>query len=160
MIFILIVRFFQLQILDHDQYSKKANTNRIRKVTTTAPRGLILDRNGKILVDNLPTYILNAVPGELPNRESTLSLISNIVEVDSVSLLQNYKKYYRGRFIPTRLAKDLTFSQISRLEENRLNLKGVYYQKFPERYFPSLVRASHILGYVKEVDKEIRDPFK
>ena len=160
LILILIVRFFQLQILDHDQYSKKANTNRIRKVTTTAPRGLILDRNGKILVDNLPTYILNAVPGELPNRESTLSLISNIVEVDSISLLKNYKKYYRGRFIPTRLAKDLTFSQISRLEENRLNLKGVYYQKFPERYFPSLVRASHILGYVKEVDKEIRGSLK
>ena len=53
LILILIVRFFQLQILDHDQYSKKANTNRIRKVTTTAPRGLILDRNGKILVDKI-----------------------------------------------------------------------------------------------------------
>ena len=55
------------------------------------------------------------------------------------------------------MAKDLTFSQVSRLEENRLNLKGVYYQKFPERYFPSSVRASHILGYVKEVDKQIRE---
>ena len=160
LILILVVRFFQLQILDYDQYSKKANTNRIRKVTTSAPRGLILDRNGKILVDNLPTYILNAIPGELPNRTSTLSLISKTVEVDSISLLKNYKKYYRGRFIPTRLAKDLTFSQISRLEENRLNLKGVYYQKFPERYFPSLVRASHILGYVKEVNREIRQSLK
>ena len=68
LIFVLIVRFFQLQILDHDQYSKKANTNRIRKVTTSAPRGLILDRNGQILVDNLPTYIINAVPGELPDK--------------------------------------------------------------------------------------------
>ena len=52
LILVLIVRFFQLQILDYDQYSKKANTNRIRKVTTSAPRGLILDRNGQILVDN------------------------------------------------------------------------------------------------------------
>ena len=62
---LLLARFFQLQILDHDKYSKKANSNRIRKVTTSAPRGLILDRKGKILVDNLPTYILNAVPREL-----------------------------------------------------------------------------------------------
>ena len=154
LILVLVVRFFQLQILDYDQYSKKANTNRIRKVTTSAPRGLILDRNGQILVDNLPTYIINAVPGELPDRNSTLSLISKTIGVDPSSLHKNYKKYYRGRFIPTRLAKDLTFSQVSRLEENRLNLKGVYYQKFPERYFPSSVRASHILGYVKEVDKE------
>ena len=156
LIFILIARFFQLQILDYDQYSKKANTNRIRKVTTSAPRGLILDRNGQILVDNLPTYILNAVPGELPNKEETFALISKTLGVKPSSLLKNYKKYYRGRFIPARLAKDLTFSQISRLEENILNLEGVYYQQFPERYFPSKVRASHILGYVKEVDKDIR----
>jgi len=164
---ILITRFFQLQILHHDQYSKKANTNRIRKVTTSAPRGLILDRNGQILVDNLPMYILNAVPGELPNKGQTFEFISQIVGFDSINLAKNYKKYYRGRFIPTRLAKDLTFSQISRLEENRLNLEGVYYQQFPERYFPSyqqfperyfpsVVRASHILGYVKEVDRDIR----
>ena len=156
LISILILRFFQLQILDHDQYSRKANTNRIRKVTASAPRGLILDRNGQILVDNLPTYIINAVPGELPNKEETFELISKTVGVESSSLQKNYNKYYRGRFIPARLAKDLSFSQISRLEENILNLEGVYYQQFPERYFPSSVRASHILGYVKEVDKEIR----
>ena len=74
LIAVLTVRFFQLQILDYDQYSKKANSNRIRKVTTSAPRGLILDRNGQILVDNLPTYILNAVPGELTNKGQTFKL--------------------------------------------------------------------------------------
>ena len=109
-----------------------------------------------ILVDNLPTYILNAVPGELNHKEETFKLISRIVKYDSISLSKSYHRYYRGRFIPTRIAKDLTFDQISRLEENRLDLQGVYYQQFPERYFPSVVNASHILGYVKEVDKGIR----
>ena len=156
LISILIIRFFQLQVLDYDQYSKKANTNRIRKVTTSAPRGLILDRNGVILVDNLPTYILNAVPGELNHKEETFELISKIVNYNPNALSKSYSRYYRGRFIPTRLAKDLTFEQISRLEENRLDLQGVYYQQFPERYFPSIVNAAHILGYVKEVDKGIR----
>ena len=156
LISILVIRFFQLQVLDYDQYSKKANTNRIRKVTTSAPRGLILDRNGVILVDNLPTYILNAVPGELNHKEETFELISKIVNYNPNALSKSYSRYYRGRFIPTRLAKDLTFEQISRLEENRLDLQGVYYQQFPERYFPSIVNAAHILGYVKEVDKGIR----
>ena len=156
LISILVIRFFQLQVLDYDQYSKKANTNRIRKVTTSAPRGLILDRNGVILVDNLPTYILNAVPGELNHKEETFELISRIVNYNPNALSKSYSRYYRGRFIPTRLAKDLTFEQISRLEENRLDLQGVYYQQFPERYFPSIVNAAHILGYVKEVDKGIR----
>ena len=156
LIFVLLARYFQLQILNYDQYSKKANTNRIRKVTTSAPRGLILDRNGEILVDNLPTYILNAVPGELNDKDGTFNFISKIVGLDSSLLSNNFKKYYRGRFIPARIAKDLSFNQISKLEENRLNLEGVYYQKFPERFFPSIVRASHILGYVKEVNREIR----
>ena len=157
LILILILRYFQLQILGYDQYSKKANSNRIRKITTSAPRGLILDRNRRILVDNLPTYILNTIPGELIDRKSTFRAVSNALELDSNMVSKNYKKYYRGKFIPTRLAKDLTFNQISRLEENRIDLKGLYYQQFPERYFPSKTRASHILGYVKEVNKEIRN---
>ena len=155
-ILVLLIRYFQLQILNYDQYSKKANTNRIRKVTVSAPRGLILDRNGKILVDNLPTYILNAIPGELSTKNKTFKFIADNIGIDSSLVSKNYKKYYRGRFIPTRLAKDLSFDQISRLEENKLNTKGVYYQQFPERAFPSVVNASHILGYVKEVDKDIR----
>ena len=136
---------------------RKANSNRIRKVTTSAPRGLILDRNLQILVDNLPTYILNAVPGELSGKKETFGFISNILKMNPEVLTNNFVKYYRGKFIPTRIAKDLTFDQISRLEESRFNLEGVYYQKFPERYFPSNVRASHILGYVKEVDRQIRN---
>ena len=156
LITILIFRYFQLQILNFDQYSKKANTNRIRKVTLSAPRGLILDRNGQILVDNIPTYILNAIPGELKKREQKFKFLSEIIGVDQNIILKNYKKYYRGRFIPTRLAKDLSFEQISKIEENKLSFEGIYYQQFPERAFPSAVNASHILGYVKEVDKNIR----
>jgi len=160
LIIILLARFFQIQILGHDRYRKKANTNRIRKITTTAPRGLILDRNGQILVDNLPTYVLTAIPGELSQKGEKFGLISKTIGLDSTIVSKNYKKYYRGRFISTRLAKDLTFHQISKLEENKLNLEGIYYQQFPERYFPSAVRASHILGYVKEVDKTVRATIK
>ena len=160
LIFILIFRYFQLQILNFDKYSKKANTNRIRKVTLPSPRGLILDRNGKILVDNIPTYILNAIPGELSKRNEKFQFISDIINVDHNIILKNFQKYYRGRFIPTRLAKDLSFEQISKIEENKLNLEGIYYQQFPERAFPSSVNASHILGYVKEVDRDIRNSLK
>ncbi len=160
LIFILILRYFQLQILGYDQYSKKANTNRIRKVTLSAPRGLILDRNRQILVDNQPTYILNTIPGELKNKKKTFNSIYKTIGIDTLLVEKNYKKYFRGKFIPTRLAKDLSFVQISKLEENRTDLRGLYYQQFPERYFPSEARSSHILGYVKEVDREIRNSLK
>ena len=160
LIMVLLFRFFQIQILGHDRYSRKANTNRIRKVTQTAPRGLILDRNGKILVDNYPTYVLTAIPGELWDKDSIFKAITEYIDLDTRIIKTNYKKYYSGRFTPTRLAKDLTFSQISRLEENRLGLEGIYYEQVPERYFPTKVKASHILGYVKEVDRSIKSKLK
>jgi len=157
---ILIGRFFQIQILEYDWYSQKANSNRIRKVTTTAPRGLILDRNGQILVDNFPTYVLTAIPWELSDKGEKFEFISTVIGLDSNTVSKSYKKYYRGRFNPTRLAKDLTFDQVSRLEESRINLQGVYYENFPERYFPSRIRGSHIFGIVKEVDRDVRNSLR
>jgi len=58
--------------------------------------------------------------------------------------------------VPTRLAKDINFLQLSNLEENKLNLEGVYYDQIPERYYPNGVRAPHLFGYVKEIDRLIR----
>ena len=112
---ILIGRFFQIQILEYDWYSQKANSNRIRKVTTTAPRGLILDRNGQILVDNFPTYVLPAIPWELSDKGEKFEFISTVIGLDSNTVSKSYKKFYRGRFNPTRLAKDLTFGSGDRI---------------------------------------------
>ena len=65
---LLVYRFFQVQILDHDLYSKQADNNRIRATSIPSPRGLILDRNGEIIVDNYPTYILYAIDAEILNK--------------------------------------------------------------------------------------------
>ena len=156
MILLLIARYFQIQIIEHEIYRLKSNTNRIRKVTKNAPRGLILDRSGEILVDNYPVYVLTAIPGEMNDKKNQFNLIAKYIESDSSIIHSNYNKYYRGRFVPTRLAKDIGFSQLSNLEENKLNLAGVYYDQIPERYYPNKVKAPHLFGYVKEVDRLIR----
>jgi len=155
-ILLLIARYFQIQIIEHEIYRLKSNTNRIRKVTKNAPRGLILDRSGEILVDNYPVYVLTAIPGEMNDKKNQFNLIAKYIETDSSIIHSNYNKYYRGRFVPTRLAKDIGFSQLSNLEENKLNLAGVYYDQIPERYYPNKVKAPHLFGYVKEVDRLIR----
>tara|TARA_Y100001970_G_C14246785_1_gene868899 strand:- start:2174 stop:3937 length:1764 start_codon:yes stop_codon:yes gene_type:complete len=155
-ILVLVGRYFQIQIIEHEIYSLKSNTNRIRKVTKNAPRGLILDRHGEILVDNYPVYVLTAIPGEMNDKNEQFRLIADYIESDSSIISSNYKKYYRGKFVPTRLAKDINFLQLSNLEENKLKLEGVYYDQIPERYYPNGVRAPHLFGYVKEIDREIR----
>ncbi len=150
---ILIIKFFQLQVVRHNQYKEKANINSVRAESLHAPRGSILDRNGKIIVDNAPTYVLMAQPNIVGNIDSMLSIISRLINCDSTKLSENYKKNYYGYFTPVRLIKDLTFEQISRLEEHRLDLPGIEYKQIQERHYASDMNGSHFLGYVVEIDK-------
>ncbi len=150
---ILIINFFQLQVVRHNQYEEKANINSIRVESLHAPRGSILDRNGEIIVDNAPTYVLIALPNVIGNIDSTISIISQLINCDSTLLSENYKKYYYGYFIPVRLIKDLTFEQISSIEEHKLDLPGIEYKQIQERHYASEINGSHFLGYVVGVDK-------
>ena len=152
---LLVYRFFQVQILDHDLYSKQADNNRIRATSIPSPRGLILDRNGEIIVDNYPTYILYGIDAEILNKNKNYEIINKTTGIDISILEKNYKNNYRNKFLPARLAKDLTIFQLSRLEEEHHNLSGIIYKQFPERIFNQKIRASHVLGYLKEIDNEM-----
>ncbi len=153
-LFILVLRFFQLQILSYEKYRLKSEANIIRPHSIQAPRGVIYDREGYILVDNHPTYILTAIPIELQDRESTFNNINRHLGIGIDVLESNYQKNYRGRFIPTRLVKDLTIQQISRVAEHSADLPGISYIQVPERYYPADIHLSHTLGYIREVDRK------
>ena len=88
---VLIYRFFQLQILNHDLYTKQADSNRIRALSLPSPRGLILDRNGAIIVDNFPTYIIYGIDAEIINKEKNYDIINKTTGID-ISILK--KKLY------------------------------------------------------------------
>ncbi len=145
-------RFYYLQVYLHRDFSLKADINRIRAVTIPAPRGLILDRNGEILVDNYPTYILYGITSEMRSINQKFSLISRVTGIDTSILYKNYHNYYQSRFVPTQLAKDLTFKQLSRIEESKDKLDGVVYKQFPERIYNRRVHAAHVLGFLREID--------
>ena len=152
---ILAYRFYQLQVLDYDLYSQRSDNNRIRATSIPAPRGLIRDRNGEIIVDNYPTYVLFGIGAEILDINKNFSVISHTTGIDTSILRDNYKSYYRNRFLPTRLAKDLTISQLSRLEESKDKLTGIIYKQYPERIFNPRIRASHVLGYLKEINQDM-----
>ena len=152
---ILFIRFFHIQIYGYNKYKKRADINRIRAIPTAAPRGMILDRYGQILVDNYPTYILTGLPNEMGNENWSFSVISNCTAIDTAILIDNFDRYFRGRFIPSRITKDLTFDQLSCIEEHKHELAGINYIQFSERSFPSDVNMSHVLGYVKEIDRSL-----
>ena len=158
--FLIIARFFKIQILDNEKYSKRAKSNYVRALSLPAPRGLILDRNGEIIVDNYPTYVLFAIGAEIKDKSKNYEIISKSTGIDTSILIKNYKNNYRSRFIPTKIAKDLTIEQLSKLEEEKNNLSGIIYKQFPERIYHPKVKATHVLGYLKEVNQEMIDNFK
>ena len=153
-IFSLLSRYFYLQIIEHERYFSKSQVNSIKAQATYAPRGLILDRNGEVLVENYPTYILTVTPYQLDNKEEQFNIISNIINTPLEKINQRYEKFYQGRFLPTVIAKNLTFSEISQIEERRLELSGFQYKRFDERLYSDVLNDAHILGYLRELDRE------
>ena len=153
--FVLFSRYFYIQIVLHEMYYTKAEVNRIQAISIPAPRGLILDRDRNILVDNYPTFVLSAIPKEFENKQVKFNLIKELTGIPFEVLEKNYKRYYKNRFTNVRLAKNLNFMQLSLLEEHKINLAGTYYKKLPERSYPSRLNGFHFLGYVREIDRSI-----
>ena len=154
-LFSLLSRYFYLQVIDYDRHFSKSKINSVKALTTYAPRGLILDRHGEILVDNYPTYILTVTPYELRDKEEQFVKLASILNVDLEELNRRYKKYNRGYFLPTIIAKNLTFEQISKIEEMRLEFPGIQYDRSDERIYSSILNDAHFLGYLREVDRDI-----
>ena len=150
----LLSRYFFLQIIEHERYFSKSQVNSVKAQATYAPRGLILDRNGEVLVENYPTYILTVTPYQLDSKEEQFSIISDITNIPLENINQRYEKFYQGRFLPTVIAKNLTFSEISQIEERRLELSGFQYKRFDERFYRDSLDDAHILGYLREIDRE------
>ena len=150
----LLSRYFYLQVIEYERYSSKSQVNSVRAEATYAPRGLILDRNGVVLVENYPTYILTVTPYELDDKEKQFQIISDITEISIDELSRRYKKYYQGRFLPTTIAKNLSFAEISQIEERRLELAGFQYKRFDERLYNDVLKDAHFLGYLRELDRE------
>ena len=153
-LFTLMGRYYYLQVIEYERHFSKSQINRVKAVTTYAPRGLILDRFGEILVDNYPTYILTVRPYKLDDKEAIFKELAPILDTNLDELNKRYKKYYRSKFLPAIIGKNLSFEQISEIEEKRLDFPGFEYERFDERIYPSPFNEAHFLGYLREVDRD------
>jgi penicillin-binding protein 2 len=146
-------RLYKLQIIDQQQYGKDAEKNSVRKTVVVPPRGLMYDRNGKILVDNIPSYTLTIIPKKFD--KANLQLIASLIDEDTSYIIQILDKQTgTNRFNPTIIKRNISFRLVSYIEENRDKLTGVDYQVESLRTYPGGVRGSHIFGYVSEISDE------
>lgn len=149
MLGVLITRLGFLQIAEHDYYSTRSNDNRMRVQVVPPVRGLIYDRNGVVLADNLPAYRLDIVPEQVPDLNAALDRLSGIVTIradDRERFFKRMRKEPGFRGIPIRL--NLSQAEVARFEVNRRNFPGMEIRAGLTRHYPLGAVAAHLVGYV------------
>jgi len=166
----LVGRLFFLQVVKGSYYAWVSEENRIRPFTLPASRGLIKDRNGKIIADNRPSYTVFIIPYEVleafpengtggpsvadqfltPLAKKLASCLKSDVFSLEKKLKSNWSKSYR----PIKLKKDVDFNTICVIEEQKEDLPGLIYQVEPTRKYLKAGWVGHVLGYVNELTRE------
>ena len=119
---ILIGRLYQLQYIYGEQYGRQSEENSIRTVVKVPVRGYIYDRNGRLLVDNRPSYTVMLTPIDFNTK--SLPLLAQILQMPEemvVDKINRGKKY--SQFTPTRIKRDIDFRILSLLEEHKEVMK-------------------------------------
>ncbi len=150
---VFFLRLSQLQLLSQAQYGRKSEENSVRPVVKEPIRGYMFDRDKRLFVDSRASYSLTVTPSEF--KESALPFLSTSLHADSEVIKERIK---RGRqysvFAPARIQRDIDFRTLVFIEENRDRLPGVGYHVETRRSYPTDARASHLLGYAREISEQ------
>ncbi|HTJ27547.1 MAG TPA: penicillin-binding transpeptidase domain-containing protein, partial [Candidatus Limnocylindria bacterium] len=163
---VLVAHLFRVQIVQGDAFSAAARGNQIQVIPVAAPRGLILDRRGTVIVRSRPSFVCALVPSEVVDVDKTLAALSDVLRIPAATLRQrlfhhhgkDYKSFDEIRANepngPIILASDLTASQTARLAEAQSDLVGVDIQRLPVRNYPYGKTGAHLFGYVGAIDED------
>lgn len=152
---LLIVRYFSLQILDYEIYRTESDRNRVQLQSLPPKRGLILDRNGILLADNRPSYVLSLVVERVPVLEETLELLQGMLDLSSAELEKFRHRADRRRpYEAVPLYFRLSEEELALLAVNRYQLPGVEVDAQLVRHYPQGELFSHVLGYVGRINEE------
>jgi len=143
--------FFRTQIIQHDKFQLKAETNRLRPIALTPPRGAILDRRGRIIAENVPGYSVKLLAPNKDSLEAVLARVGQFVPIDTSEAAEIVRRFAQARYQPVVVFGDATFETIARLEEHRAVLPGLVIQSEPKRLYPAGKAVAHLVGYVSEV---------
>ena len=152
---VLITRLWYLQIQQGEEYKKMAENNRVRYLEVAAPRGNILDRKGREIVTNRPSF--NVVWVREDNRldDVLIKKMARILDVDVSDLLARVRKMAgTPGHIPIRLAEDIEWNKVAYVENNRMELPGIRIEVVPLRVYNYGNVASHVIGYLGEISKK------
>ena len=145
-------RLYQLQLLYSKEFEDKSRENSVRVISTDPVRGYMYDRTGRLVVDNRPAFTVTIMPFEFDR--ASMPRLAELLEVEPEFIADRLKRGEAySRFAPVKIKRDVDVQTIAALEEYRQQLPGVGYQTESKRFYPTAARATHLLGYTKEVSE-------
>ncbi len=154
-----LIRFIQLQIIEGPALSGAAIEQGLKRVEQIPVRGTIYDRKGRVVAASVPSFSIAVTPQDFdPYRKQTLPILARILRVDTNFIVDkiNQGGFYT-RFQPIKVWRDADPRVIAEVEENLDQLPGVDVVTESKREYIAPVRASHLLGYTKEVSQAMLD---
>lgn len=152
---ILIARFYNLQVSNHQDYVTRSDSNRIKVQPIAPTRGLIYDRNGILLADNKPSYTLSIVKERVKDLEATINNIAELIPVE-MSDRDHFKRSLKQRRRPYEavpLRYRLTENEMAIIAVNEYRLSGVEVEAQLVRYYPFGELFAHTVGYVGRINE-------
>ena len=150
---VLLTNLYHLQVRDYDTYQTRSNGNRIKLLPIPPVRGLIYDRNGKVLAENLTFFGLYIVPEKVNNLDETLLELKKLVGLTDEDIDNFRKERARSsRYTPILLKPNLTEEQIARFSVNQYRFPSLDVQPYFKRTYPYGDMLTHILGYVAKIN--------
>ena len=149
----LCLGYFRLQVWQHEEYKTRSEANRIKLRPVVPARGLIYDRNGRLLADNIPAYRLEIVPDQVEDVDATVQALARRVSLSKEDLEQFRlaRRATRG-FRPVTLKLRLSEEERARLAVDRHLFPGVDVVPYLTRRYPLESALAHVIGYVGRVD--------
>jgi penicillin-binding protein 2 len=154
---VLFLRLWALQVLSGDKYRAEANDNRVRTVRIDAPRGFIVDTNGRVLVSNVPGTRVELWPADLPKnwpaQRAELRSLATITRAPVGQILKGMRAAKGDPLTPVVIKYGIHADQISYIAEHRVEFPGVQLANSYLRSYRYKSLAAHVLGYVGEVNQ-------
>jgi penicillin-binding protein 2 len=151
-ILLLFFRIWYLQVIRGRYYANLSENNRVRMVSLQPPRGMIYDRHGRLLANNVPSFNLYMMLEDVQNRDAVIEKITQYVQLSQEEIQRRLTSpRYSVPYLPVRLKEGLSMKEVALIEAHRLELPGVEIQTESQRNYPYGNLAAHLLGYVGEV---------
>ena len=145
----LVVQFWNLQVVRARHFRDLAENNRSRLVTLAAPRGALLDRQGRVLVGNRPSFNVVLTPEHAPDLDRLVARLSAVLGVGEAAIRERLAR--RQPYRPVVVKTDATLADVAALDARRRELPEVSVEFVPLRSYPLASAAAHALGRVGEI---------